>query len=427
MGRAGHARVQPHKLQMSDAQLSTPAATHGARVPAARVGGGPRVIVPDEAAAQAARHLPRGARHPGPRRPRLQGQVQAVAARAALARLPAARAARGVPGRLPRAGGRRDPGVPYVVFALVGLSVWAFFQASMTIGAASLITNFQLRPLHALPAARRSRSPRSSRRCPSFARHGGRRAGRGGGDRHLSPRVVLLPLGFVWLFAAHGRASWRSPASLAVRYRDIISALPFLLQVGLFLAPIGYPLVRARPTVRAQFVELNPLTGVIEAWRWMMLSGYTPSFEPIVISLVMTALLVVAGWRIFSAARDDDGRRDLRWRARTTTGAARRDLGRGPRQALPARRAAQPAADGATRPATAAQTGAAAGLEALRGRRLHDLPRRGVRDRRARTAPGKSTLLQILAGTTLPTGGMMTVHGPRAAAAGGRARASIPS
>src|SRR6266545_1018143 len=37
-----------------------------------------------------------------------------------------------------------QPGIPYSVFALTGLSIWAFFQASMTIGSASLITNIML-------------------------------------------------------------------------------------------------------------------------------------------------------------------------------------------------------------------------------------------------------------------------------------------
>src|SRR4051794_24308025 len=36
-----------------------------------------------------------------------------------------------------------QPGVPYVVFAFAGLMAWSFFQASMTIGGASLVTNFQ--------------------------------------------------------------------------------------------------------------------------------------------------------------------------------------------------------------------------------------------------------------------------------------------
>ena len=114
----------------------------------------------------------------------------------------------------------------------------------------------------------------------------------------LSPKFILIPFGFAWLFLLTAGVV-AITASLAVRYRDMLSALPFLLQVGLFLAPVGYPLSELDTTVRV-IVDLNPLTGLIEAWRWMVLSGYVPSFEPIGVSLALTPLIVLAGWRIFA-------------------------------------------------------------------------------------------------------------------------------
>jgi lipopolysaccharide transport system permease protein len=188
-------------------------------------------------------------------------------------------------------------GQPYAVFALVGLSAWAFFQAAMTIGTASLITNFTFvrytpcpRPAFPLASAIAS--------LPSFGvtAAGALIATIIAGD--LSPRVVLLPIGLAWLFLLTlGVVAIAS--SLAVRYRDIIGALPFLLQVGVFLTPIGYSLPGLSDTVRI-LVELNPLTGLIESWRWMMLSGYYPSLEPILVSLAATAVLAVGGWLLFS-------------------------------------------------------------------------------------------------------------------------------
>jgi lipopolysaccharide transport system permease protein len=88
-------------------------------------------------------------------------------------------------------------------------------------------------------------------------------------------------------------------ASLAVRYRDIISALPFLLQVGIFFAPIGYALAGLSPFVR-KLVELNPLTGLIETFRWMMLTGYSPTIAAVAIAAIETAVLVVLGWFLFA-------------------------------------------------------------------------------------------------------------------------------
>ena len=188
-------------------------------------------------------------------------------------------------------------GVPYVLFALVGLSIWSFFQSAMTIGTASVVTNtnfvrFTPCPRPAFPIAAVLAS------LPAFAVPTAAALVTAAITGHLSPRVFLLPFGMVWLLLLTlGVVAILS--SLTVRYRDINSALPFLLQVGVFLAPVGYPLADLSQAVRV-IVDLNPVTGVIEATRWMMLSGYECSVEPVLASLGGTALLAVAGWRIFS-------------------------------------------------------------------------------------------------------------------------------
>lgn len=188
-------------------------------------------------------------------------------------------------------------GVPYLVFTLVGLSAWTYFQASMTIGSASVITNYSFVrftpcPRPAFPIAALIAS------LPSFAvtAAGAIVAAAISGD--LSPRILLLPFGLVWLLLLTAGAVGVSSA-LTVRYRDITSALPFLMQVGVFLAPIGYTLAQLSSGVRL-LVELNPITGVIEGWRWMLLAGYHPSLTPIAVSLVLTVTLAVLGWRVFS-------------------------------------------------------------------------------------------------------------------------------
>jgi ABC-type polysaccharide/polyol phosphate export permease len=190
-----------------------------------------------------------------------------------------------------------QPGTPYVVFALVGLSAWTFFQASMTIGTASLITNLTLVrftpcPRLAFPTAGVLAS------LPAYGVTILATLVAAATTGTLSPRAVLLPLGLVWLFLlTMGVVAVTS--ALTVRFRDILAAMPFLLQVGLFLAPIGYPLYALSEPVRT-ILDLNPLTGIIEAWRWMVLSGYHPSFEPIGVSLLLTGVLVLVGWRVFS-------------------------------------------------------------------------------------------------------------------------------
>jgi lipopolysaccharide transport system permease protein len=190
-------------------------------------------------------------------------------------------------------------GIPYAVYALAGLSVWAFFQAAMTIGVASLITNvnfvrFTPCPRRAFPLAAIIAS------LPSFAVTAAGAIIAAAATGYLSPRVVLLPIGLAWLLTLTAGVVGLG-AALAVRYRDMISALPFLLQVGIFFAPVGYSISGLPPLVR-MIVELNPLTGLIEAVRWMMLSNYYPSPGSVIAAIVETAVIVILGWFVFARA-----------------------------------------------------------------------------------------------------------------------------
>jgi lipopolysaccharide transport system permease protein len=191
----------------------------------------------------------------------------------------------------------KTSGVPYAVFSLVGLTAWAFFQVAMTIGVASLITNsnfirYTPCPRPAFPLAAIIAS------LPAFAVTAAGAVISAAATGDLSPRVVLLPFGLAWLILLTAGVV-AIGASLAVRYRDIISALPFLLQLGVFFAPVGYSLAGLSPFVR-KVVELNPLTGLIEAFRWMTLSGYTPVAGAVIAALVETAVVVVASWFLFT-------------------------------------------------------------------------------------------------------------------------------
>jgi ABC-type polysaccharide/polyol phosphate export permease len=108
----------------------------------------------------------------------------------------------------------------------------------------------------------------------------------------------MLPLGMAWLFLLTVGVV-AIICALAVRFRDILSAVPFILMLGLFLAPVGYPLAELSHALRG-LIDVNPLTGVLEAWRWMMLSRYEPSLLAVSLSLGATAALVVSGWLIFT-------------------------------------------------------------------------------------------------------------------------------
>jgi len=106
-------------------------------------------------------------------------------------------------------------------------------------------------------------------------------------------RILFLPLFVVLtLVTAIGTGLWLT--ALTVKYRDFRFVVPFLLQVGLFLSPVGFSTTNL-PTWR-QLYSLNPMVGAIDGFRWCVLRG-EPALDPLNlgISVVMSALLLFTG------------------------------------------------------------------------------------------------------------------------------------
>jgi lipopolysaccharide transport system permease protein len=186
--------------------------------------------------------------------------------------------------------------VPYAVFALAGITIWAYFQAAAVAGTASIVSNGALVmktscPRFAFPLA-------SLLSClPSLLVPFAASIVAAVVAGLASPRLLLLPLPILWLFVVTtGLIACTS--AITVRFRDLVSAIPFLLQVGAFVVPVGYPVSTLSPTLRA-IVSLNPLTGVIEAWRWVVLDTGRPYMTAIYLSLAIGALTIVGGYRVF--------------------------------------------------------------------------------------------------------------------------------
>jgi len=104
-------------------------------------------------------------------------------------------------------------------------------------------------------------------------------------------QVWTLPLFLLLtLVTAVGVGLWLS--ALNVMYRDVGYILPFLTQVWLFLTPIAYPTSIVPPQWQALYA-VNPMTGVVEGFRWALLgTGQPPGLMTGVSALVAVALLV---------------------------------------------------------------------------------------------------------------------------------------
>ena len=189
--------------------------------------------------------------------------------------------------------------VPYAVFALAGITMWAYFQAVAVAGTASFVSNGALVGQTACPRIAFPVATLFS--ClPSFLVPLVASLIASAATGVTSVRWLLLPLPALWmLFVTAGIVSITS--SVTVRFRDMLQVMPFLLQLGAFVVPVGYPVATLSDKLRI-VVSLNPLTGIIEAWRWAMLDGNRPYMLSLYLSLGVGALVIALGWRTFARA-----------------------------------------------------------------------------------------------------------------------------
>jgi lipopolysaccharide transport system permease protein len=111
-------------------------------------------------------------------------------------------------------------------------------------------------------------------------------------------QILALPAFVVLAFlAAIGPALWIT--SLTVRYRDFRIIVPFIVQLGLYVSPVGFSSSIVPEEWRLAYA-LNPMVGVIDGFRWSVLGGQgTLRPETFVISLAVTAFFLWFGIRRF--------------------------------------------------------------------------------------------------------------------------------
>jgi len=103
--------------------------------------------------------------------------------------------------------------------------------------------------------------------------------------------VWVLPLFLLLaLITAVGVGLWLS--ALNVLFRDINYVLPFLTQFWMYLTPVAYPSSMI-PTEWQVIYALNPMTGVVEGFRWALLdTGQPPGIMTLVSSIAAVVLLI---------------------------------------------------------------------------------------------------------------------------------------
>ncbi|MCJ2094632.1 MULTISPECIES: ABC transporter permease [unclassified Methylobacterium] len=108
--------------------------------------------------------------------------------------------------------------------------------------------------------------------------------------------VFAIPTLAVTAMLALGVSLWLGPVN--VRFRDVKHTLPFLIQIWMYASPIVYAASIVPDSVRWVYA-LNPMVGLIEAFRFAILGGTGPDVFALAVSVTVASLLLVTGLIFF--------------------------------------------------------------------------------------------------------------------------------
>jgi len=111
-------------------------------------------------------------------------------------------------------------------------------------------------------------------------------------------RMLLIPLFLLLaLFTSLGAGFWIS--ALNVKYRDFRYIIPFIIQFGLYISPVGFS-SSVIPEKWRLLYSCNPMVGVIDGFRWAILGGsYQIYWSGLLVSIFITLIILGTGIRYF--------------------------------------------------------------------------------------------------------------------------------
>lgn len=198
-------------------------------------------------------------------------------------------------------------GIPYPVFALSGLVPWTYFANATAgateslVGSANMVSKVYFPRLVIPLGAVLSWLPdifiSSTILVIMMLVYG------------IVPAWTILLLPVFAAFAVLAAASvsvWLS--ALNVAYRDVRYAVPFIIQLWLFATPVVYPASLVPVQYRVLY-GLNPMSGVVEGFRWALLGQGNPPWSLIAASALMVGLLFIGG--LYNFRRVEHGFADV--------------------------------------------------------------------------------------------------------------------
>ena len=188
-------------------------------------------------------------------------------------------------------------GAPYAIFAYTALLPWNYFSTAVSNATNSLVSHSQfvtkvyfpreILPITYVVAALFDFVVASTLLGALMIYY------------HVSLTLnVLFAVPIILVVTCFALAMSFFLSATQVRFRDIGVAVPLLLQLWLFATPVIYPL-SAVPLRWRPFYVLNPMVGVIEGFRQVILRGAPPESRSLLFSAVISVILLVASYLYF--------------------------------------------------------------------------------------------------------------------------------
>jgi ABC-type polysaccharide/polyol phosphate export permease len=190
------------------------------------------------------------------------------------------------------------PGVPYVLYAYTGILAWQFFASSLATGGNALLANKALLskvhfPRECFTLAEMLEAAFNTALASTvlillFAING------------YAPHIegLWLPL-FIVIEVAFAAGVALACSVLLVHVRDLVQALPIVLQLGMFATPVIWPFSKLPVGLRPYYSFVNPMGQVIDNIRRTLLLGQQPTWGLLCLAAAGALVYLVGGYTIF--------------------------------------------------------------------------------------------------------------------------------
>lgn len=195
-----------------------------------------------------------------------------------------------------RVAGLPTDGVPYFLFAYAGLLAWNAFATAVHRTTTSFVANAPLVSKTFFPRLVLPLSASLATLLDFLVAFAVMVILLVATDLLPGARLLLLP---VWLLLLLVLAQGLGCAlsALAVSYRDVVHATPFLLQLGLYASPVAYS-VSAVPARYVDLYNLNPLVALLGAFRWSLFGTPFPPGGHLAYAVVVSLVAFGAGFLV---------------------------------------------------------------------------------------------------------------------------------